>query len=105
MLLAKQTVQILRSIHEVLLDVKVTNSIQCVVILRYLVVENCTAGVLASNAELWKFWIAFAFYAPGHVIIWDRGSTVVKVLCYKSEGTWFDPGFPIALKPWRRLSL
>jgi len=21
----------------------------------------------------------------------DRGSTVVKVLCYKSEGRWFDP--------------
>ena len=21
----------------------------------------------------------------------DRGSTVVKVLCYKSEGHWFDP--------------
>ena len=20
----------------------------------------------------------------------DRGSTVVKVLCYKSEGRWFD---------------
>ena len=22
----------------------------------------------------------------------DRGSTVVKVLCYKSEDRWFDPG-------------
>ena len=21
----------------------------------------------------------------------DRGSTVVKMLCYKSEGRWFDP--------------
>jgi len=21
----------------------------------------------------------------------DRGSTMVKVLCYKSEGRWFDP--------------
>jgi hypothetical protein len=21
----------------------------------------------------------------------DRGSTVFKVLCYKSEGRWFDP--------------
>jgi hypothetical protein len=21
----------------------------------------------------------------------DLGSTVVKVLCYKSEGCWFDP--------------
>ena len=27
------------------------------------------------------------------VWLWDRGSTVVKVLCYKSEGRWFDPGW------------
>ena len=29
---------------------------------------------------------AFRLYIFG-----DRGSTVVKVLCYKSEGRWFDP--------------
>ena len=23
----------------------------------------------------------------------DRGSTVVKVLCYKPEGRWFDPSW------------
>ena len=23
----------------------------------------------------------------------DRGGVVVKVLCYKSEGRWFDPGW------------
>ena len=23
----------------------------------------------------------------------DRGNTVVKVLCYKSEGRWFDPSW------------
>jgi len=45
-----------------------------------------------------------------------RGSTVVKVLCYKSEGRWFDPSWcqwifhwhktlPIAPWPWGRLSL
>ena len=26
-----------------------------------------------------------------HLLFGDRGSTVVKVLCYKSEGRWFDP--------------
>jgi len=23
----------------------------------------------------------------------DRGGTVVKVMCYKSEGRWFDPSW------------
>jgi len=46
----------------------------------------------------------------------DRGSTMVKVLCYKSEVRCFDPSWcqwifhwykilPIAIWPWSRLSL
>jgi len=27
----------------------------------------------------------------------DRGSTVVKVLCYKSESRWFDPRWNFSL--------
>jgi len=48
--------------------------------------------------------------------LFNRGSTVVKVLCYKSEDPWFDSSwchwnffieiiFPIALWPWGRLSI
>ena len=29
----------------------------------------------------------------GTLPLGDRGSTVVKVLCYKSEGRWFDPSW------------
>ena len=28
-----------------------------------------------------------------YLYLGDRGSTVVKVLCYKSEGRWFDPSW------------
>ena len=34
----------------------------------------------------------------------DRGSTVVKVMCYKSEGRWFDPSWfhwIFYIKPFR----
>ena len=29
-------------------------------------------------------------FDPGSYLDGDRGSTVVKELCYKSEGRWFD---------------
>jgi len=30
---------------------------------------------------------------PIYTCLGDRGSTVVKVLCYKSVGRWFDPSW------------
>jgi len=36
------------------------------------------------------------FYLPVTTGSWgggDRGSTVAKVLCYKSEGRWLDPSW------------
>ena len=39
------------------------------------------------NAE-WKHMLKIT---PTSLFYGHRGSTVVKVLCYKSEGRWFDP--------------
>ena len=36
---------------------------------------------------LFKCWQSFGFV---HHVEGDRGGTVVEVLCYKSEGHWFD---------------
>ena len=53
----------------------------------------------------------FGYFTEVLGSIGDRGGTVVKVLCYKSEGRWFDSRFfidiilPIALWPWSRHSL
>jgi len=33
------------------------------------------------------------FYSQVYMYMGDRGSTVVKVLRYKSEGLWFDPSW------------
>ena len=42
-------------------------------------------GILGADV-LWS-----AKLTNVHDIYGDRGGTVVKVLCYKLEGRWFDP--------------
>ena len=39
------------------------------------------------------FLAAIAGFTPRTKSHGDRSGTVVKVLCYKSEGRWFDPSF------------
>ena len=43
-----------------------------------------------SNAGFFTTIFYLAVFKATFVNV-DRGGTVVKVLCYKSEGHWFDP--------------
>jgi len=42
-------------------------------------------------------------YYQSFISTWDRGSTVVKVLCYKSEGRWFDPSWCQWIFHWNKI--
>jgi len=37
--------------------------------------------------------VNFKIFPPSYTQRGDRGSIVVKVLCYNSEGRWFDPSW------------
>jgi hypothetical protein len=50
------------------------------------VTSICSFIIVVASNDYTPF--AFLFSVLG--IKEDRGSTVVKVLCYKSEGRWFD---------------
>jgi hypothetical protein len=46
---------------------------------------NTVVYILVLLAVFYKYFCLIYF------TLGDRGSTVVKVLCYKSDGRWFDP--------------
>jgi len=48
-------------------------------------------GMILVNNQLDTQFFMYVYFYSLHVSDGDRGSTVVKVLCYKSEGRWFDP--------------
>ena len=72
--------------------------------------------ILSRSLHAVNIYISWCLTICSHDRIEDRGSTVVKPLCYKSEGRWFDPSWcqwifhwhrilPITLWPWGPLSL
>jgi len=68
--------------------------------------------ILVNNQFDTQFFSLYVYFYSPHVSGGDRDGTVVKGLCYKSEGRWFDPSFfidlkilSIALWPWGLLCL
>ena len=52
----------------------------------------CKVMVLILLA-FWHLIVTLKICSSSRIGWGDRGSTVVKVLCYKSEGCWFDPSW------------
>jgi len=80
--------------------------------------RQCCDRHLCIGWLIWKqLQLGSPLISPNiHRVVGDRGSTVLRVLCYKSGGRWFDPSwcqwifhwhkiFLIAKWPWGRLSL
>jgi len=65
-----------------------------------MVLQTGLLNIAQSKAFIYLFIDLFIFYSYQSPLLrvftnirGDRGSTVVKVLCYKSEGRWFDPSW------------
>jgi len=56
-----------------------------------LVFRKLRSSCIPTNKNLTE--LKFGDRNGSNGVTWDRSSTVVKVLCYKSEGRWFDPGW------------
>ena len=50
-------------------------------------------SIAVSRLELHFLWQRNHVLETVLSVCWNRGSTVIKVMCYKSEGCWFDPSW------------
>jgi hypothetical protein len=67
---------------------------------------------MATVVYVWQINLRFVYWTSAsfhlysclhfRVTNWDRGSTVVKVLRYKSEGRWFDPRWFHGIFHWHK---
>jgi len=51
----------------------------------------CASSWLITEIKTNERLILYLILSNKHSMLGDQGGTVVKVLCYKSEGRWFDP--------------
>ena len=65
---------------------------EVILLFRFMLISVFRCELAEIRAVFFFFWggggIFFTLEDEG-----DRGSTVVRVLCYKSEGRWFDPSW------------
>ena len=61
------------------------------------------------NSKSWRSekarWDASLYLDKVHLFLGDCGSTVVKVLCYKSVGRWLDPSWCNWIFHWHKILL
>ena len=63
-------------------ETSVTTNLRCLT-------SQKSEGLNYRTTKAWNF----AYWQSYFMEIGDRGGTVVKVPCYKSEGCWFDPSW------------
>jgi len=60
--------------------------------------QETVMGLIITDYKVTSILIGFEvnkhkYIKQAYIKEGDRGSTVVKVLCYKSEGRWLDPSW------------
>jgi len=63
--------------------------------------ENECTGIFRNVCNVSTLW--HGVLSEDTLIFGDRGSSVVTVLCYKSEGRWFDPNWCQWIFHWHKI--